>query len=238
MKMKPKGPRAGATEIIIPIDGLLGTYNLDFNGDGTPEYTFTRFDFEPPTLGPAGDGISFVPFVNELNAYGNGVVGYTVSAGPKPGTYASALGAGELIDGSRSYVSDSNIILSGKAIDSYGEFYGVPVAFAGLRFELPDGTLRLGRDPRRAGASARPSRAERAAAPRTRAPYERGALRRAARCSRCRGRCPRNGSEGAPRRSAGATTLTSICGMPSIRRWSSAPRTSPSTTSTTDCPAS
>jgi hypothetical protein len=117
------GP-AAASEIIVPINTLLGSYNLDVNHDGTPEYTFTR------NSSPFG-------FENDLNTYGNQVVGVVVPGGPKPGTYAQLLHSGELIDGSQSFVGGPSVILSGNFFGStYGDFYNNS-GFAGLRFSLP-----------------------------------------------------------------------------------------------------
>ena len=119
------GP-AEANVIIIPVNTLLGTVNLDINGDTIPEYTFQRNGT------PLG-------FENDLNTYGNSVVGVVNPAFPKPGTYASLLQSGELIDGSLGYVSGPNVILSGLDqffVGPYGEFFGNS-GFAGLSFHLP-----------------------------------------------------------------------------------------------------
>ena len=115
---------AAASEIIVPINTLLGSYNLDVNHDGTPEYTFTR-------------NSSPISFENDLNTYGNSVVGTVVPGGPKPGTYAQLLHSGDLIDGSQNFVGGSSVILSGSFLGStYGDFYN-NMGFAGLRFSLP-----------------------------------------------------------------------------------------------------
>jgi hypothetical protein len=126
------GP-AEATLTTIPVDVLLGTY--DFDVGGTTVFTFSRNDTSSPP---------FFGFENDVNTYGNYVVGFAsppVTA-PKPGTYASLLHGGELIDGSRTdYVSGSNVILSGAVGipgvggESYGEFYGQS-GYAGLKFNL------------------------------------------------------------------------------------------------------
>jgi hypothetical protein len=116
---------AEANVVIIPVNTLLGTADIDFNSDGTNEYTFS-FDSSP------------VGFENVLNTYTNQVVGYTIlPPDPKAGTYASLLHAGELIDGSDSYVNGSSVFLSGAFfIFPFGDFYGNS-GFAGLSFGLP-----------------------------------------------------------------------------------------------------
>jgi len=116
---------ADATPVIIQINTELGTVNLDINLDGTPEYTFQR------NSNPSG-------FTNGLNTYGNSVVGFNAPPFVKPpGSYASLLQAGELIDGSLNYVSGSGVFLSGfdSFVGPYGQFYGNS-GFAGLSFHL------------------------------------------------------------------------------------------------------
>ena len=122
------GARAEAAEIILPVDVLLGTYNLDVDADGTAEYTFTR----------TGSTTPVVDISNNVNTYSNQVAGFVVPPGdPKPGTYASLLHPGELIDDSLSYVGGSSVILSGNTVgNTFGEFYGHS-GFAALRFSLP-----------------------------------------------------------------------------------------------------
>ena len=115
------GP-AEAAEIIIPVDVLLGTYDFDVNG--TTVFTFSR------NQSPSG-------FTNQLNTYGNSVVGFNATT-PKPGSYASRLPSGTLIDGSLSYLSGSGVFLSGfdSIAGPYGQFFGQS-GFAGLQFHLP-----------------------------------------------------------------------------------------------------
>lgn len=120
------GPgQAEAGVVIIPVNTLLGTADIDFNTDGTNEYTFS-FDGSP------------IGFENILNTYTNQVVGYTIAPpDPKSGTYASLLHSGELVDGTDNYVNGSSVILSGADfIFPFGDFFGNS-GFAGLSFQLP-----------------------------------------------------------------------------------------------------
>jgi hypothetical protein len=117
------GP-AEATLTNIPVDVLLGTY--DFDVGGTTVFTYSR------NLTPFG-------FENDVNTYGNSVVGNNRLT-PKQGPYATLLQGGELIDGSRSYVSGSQVILSGFSNPGptsfgYGDFYGQS-GYVGFQFHL------------------------------------------------------------------------------------------------------
>jgi hypothetical protein len=124
---------AGATEVIIPIDVLLlGTYNLDFNGDSTAEFQFTRFIGTPP---------SFENTVAPFQSSGGAVA--TSEALPKSGTYATLLGSGEVIDGSRTFVTSTSAFLSGYTTNAggtpFGHFYDQS-GFLGLTFQLSGAT--------------------------------------------------------------------------------------------------
>lgn len=117
-------------------DVLLGTFHMDIDGDSTDEYYWSRTDTR---FGPSG-------FENVVDTLINSVVGH-VSTGPiKPGTYADRLNAGDVVDGSRTFVSDPAVILSGQTTTfkddptPYGNFFGVDNGYVGLRFELADGT--------------------------------------------------------------------------------------------------
>jgi hypothetical protein len=130
---------AHASPIAVDIpDVVLGNANIDIDGTGAAVYAFQRSELNP-----------FV-FQNDIiggNATST-VAGFTVppnTTQPKPGTYADALAANELIDSSRTYFS-GNLILAGKNVGSlpppgeFGEFFDTSgSAYAGLSFVLPDG---------------------------------------------------------------------------------------------------
>jgi len=125
---------AGATEVILPIDVLLTNgYNLDFNGDSTAEFQFTRFLGTPP---------SFENSIAPLQSSG-GIIATSEST-PKSGTYATLLGSGEVIDGSRSYMTNTSAFLSGFTTDvpggaPFGHFFDQS-GFVGLTFQLSGAT--------------------------------------------------------------------------------------------------
>lgn len=121
----PGAAEAGVVVMDINPDVTLGGYSLDINGDTVPEFDFVGGLFD-----------------NRVNTFANSVVGYDVPGGPKPGSYAEALGAGEVIDGSRGYVMDDDVILSSKVLDytPVGEFHDAGGAFIGLQFDLSGAT--------------------------------------------------------------------------------------------------
>src|ERR1051325_9277559 len=91
------GPAEAIPEI-TPVNQQLGQFNVDFNHDGTPEFTLSFL----PTFGE-----------NDVDTFLNEVVGFPVTSGPKPGPYGSALPPGTLIDGSLNYISGQSVILKG-----------------------------------------------------------------------------------------------------------------------------
>lgn len=116
-------------------DVLLGTFHMDIDGDHTDEYVWSRV--EPSRFGPDG-------FENNVDTLINSVVGHVSTDPFKPGPYADRLNVGDVVDGSRSFISDPAVILSGSTTfkgepTSYGNFFGVD-GYVGLRFELSDGT--------------------------------------------------------------------------------------------------
>jgi hypothetical protein len=124
---------AGAPQMILPIDDLLlNTYSLDFNGDSNAEFQFTRFIGNPPT---------FENTVAPLQASGGAIA--TNEALPKSGTYATLLGSGEVIDGSRTFVTNASAFLSGYTDNAggtpFGHFYDQS-GFLGLTFQLSGAT--------------------------------------------------------------------------------------------------
>ena len=128
---------AQANVIITPINVLLGMYDLDIDADGTVDYTFNRTDAFVDFGGPVG---LVHTYQNDLNPQGNAVVGHEDGdPSGKPGTYASALASGELIDASRGFVSSPVTVLSGKEASTYGEFFA-PHAFIGLQFDISGST--------------------------------------------------------------------------------------------------
>jgi hypothetical protein len=121
---------AYSAPVVVPIDPnfTLGTFNLDIDGNGTAEYTLSRTTFA------AG-------FESVVTGAPNAVVSFNVPPpDPKSGDYAQALGAGELIDGSRNFNAAFNTISGVKGPMTYGEFYDSGFAFIGLRFDLPTTT--------------------------------------------------------------------------------------------------
>jgi hypothetical protein len=115
-------------------DVTLGT--LALNVAGAP-YTFVREDIL--------SGATVKGFVNVVDTGTNRVVGRIESpADPfiPAGPYADALAANELIDGTRSFVSGTDVTLAGAKdfAGSFGDFYNTTGAqYAGLSFNLPDG---------------------------------------------------------------------------------------------------
>ena len=200
---------AGATEVILPIDVLLTNgYNLDFNGDSTAEFQFTRFLGTPP---------SFENSIAPLQSSG-GIIATSEST-PKSGTYATLLGSGEVIDGSRSYMTNTSAFLSGFTTDvpggaPFGHFFDQS-GFVGLTFQLSgathygwveihdnDGNLTL--VPR--GLRDRSARSDHDAEPRSRARLARTARRR-------RGR-----RAGAAPAQEGSVITAALRALPSVRR--------------------
>jgi hypothetical protein len=117
---------AGADLMITPINLQVSqnsSVKLDFNLDGTPEYT-----------------VLFNQTLDEyhLDTFSNHVAGFNKITTPKPGTYANAYPSHTVINGSLNYVSGPSVILKGLFPFPYGEFGGDP-AFAALQFNLPDG---------------------------------------------------------------------------------------------------
>ena len=117
-------------------DVLLGTFHMDIDGDHTDEYYWSRV--EPSRFGSDG-------FENIVDTFGNAVVGHVATDPFKPGPYADRLNVGDVVDGSRMFISDPAVILSGTTTfkgepTNYGNFFGVDGAYVGLRFELTDGT--------------------------------------------------------------------------------------------------
>jgi len=114
------GPAEAIPEI-TPVNQQLGQFNVDFNHDGTPEFTLSFL----PTFGE-----------NDVDTFLNEVVGFPVTSGPKPGPYGSALPPGTLIDGSLNYISGQSVILKGfnTITGGYGQFFGSTDEFLGLMF--------------------------------------------------------------------------------------------------------
>jgi hypothetical protein len=136
----PTSGHAAPIAVDIDPDVTLGSFGINI---GTAQYSFTR------VAGSGGE------FENQVNTGSSRVVGFVVPpdapAPAKPGTYADALAANEIIDASRTTVSGNAVVLAGldeflvpiKNITvpvSYGEFFDTNGAmYAGLSFDLPDG---------------------------------------------------------------------------------------------------
>ncbi len=127
-----------AAPVIVDIDPdvTLGMYDLVIGGNTL--YSFLRVGDSciPDPLNPLP-----CTFTTSVNTFANEVVGYVIPpTQAKPGTYASALAAGEIIDGSRAFVSDADgnpPFLAGKSPIPFGDFFNSGLAYVGLRFDLP-----------------------------------------------------------------------------------------------------
>lgn len=135
---------AAASPVVVDInpDVGLGTYDLAIGGSGTLFHFFTDHRTYPCVSDPT---VTCNIDENLVNTLGTSEIIATINASApsrQTGTYVTALLAGETIDASRTFMSASPALLSGKDNGTpYGAFGSPTTAlYAGLRFDLTDGT--------------------------------------------------------------------------------------------------
>jgi PEP-CTERM motif-containing protein len=128
-------PADASVVIVDHPDVLLGEFDLDADGDGTAEFSFSRNVF--------ADADTVFGEEHTVDTFLNAVVGFEGGAfpsGTKP--FAERLGPNALIDANSDFVSGASVTLNAKLFDAVvvGEFVAPGLAYVGLRFDLDDGT--------------------------------------------------------------------------------------------------